>query len=100
MMGMNIHEVLLQLVRFGEEFETALTAILCGSGHEVRGHMLLKGLVLLCTGKLGPTVGAGQGATRGWALGVADSTILTRENAYEVAAASKQTSQTPCLLQV
>ena len=97
---MNIHEVLLQLVWLGEQFETALTAVLCGRGHEMRADVLLERLMFVCPGELGPAVRAGQGSRGGGTLGTGDSGVLTRQHPHDVTAAPQQAAQTPRLLQV
>lgn len=76
MMSMDIHQMFLQLIRFGEEFEATLTAIFCGSGHEMCGNMLLKGLVIICTRELSTTVRACKSPSGCWTLGTAYSAVL------------------------
>lgn len=76
MMSMDIHQMFLQLIRFGEEFEATLTTIFCGSGHEMCGNMLLKGLVIICTRELSTAVWACKSPSGGWTLGTAYSAVL------------------------
>lgn len=38
--SVQVHQVFLEFIRFGEEFHTALAAVLRGSSQEVVGYML------------------------------------------------------------
>jgi hypothetical protein len=76
MMSMDIHQMFLQLIRFGEKFETTLTPIFCGSGHEMCGNMLLKGLVIISPRELSTTVWACKSPSRRRTLGTAYSAVL------------------------
>lgn len=81
MMSVDIHQMFLQLIRFGEEFETTLTTIFCGSGHEMCGNMLFKGLVIICTRELSTTVWACKSTSGGWTLGTVYSAVLVWQHA-------------------